>query len=720
MPTSVISNTCLTATGEGLAGVEVTATLWPGPGFRVADDSEVAGVVRTDTDATGDWSLALEETAGISPAETAYVIEEKFPDRHGGPRVYLIQVGADDATLLESLVSGLVEPTLAVYLTQAAADARYSEGLHPDLAEHDLLGLATQAELDAVAAAKANTSHSHVDADLPAGIARDTEVTAAVSAHAGAGDPHPAYRLEAVPIAAADVAADVATQAELDAVAAAKANTSHSHVDADLPAGIARDTEVTSAIAAHAATPHGTAHPDLASHDTLGLATQAELDAHVNDTTAAHAASAISFTPAGTVAATTVQAAIEEVASEAGGTHPNLAAHDTLGLATQTELDAVAAAKANTSHSHVDADLPAGIARDTEVTSAISTHAGAADPHAGYRLESVPIAAADVAADVATQAELDAHVNDTTAAHAATAISFTPTGTIAATTVQAAIAEVASEAAGGAAALNDLTDVDTTGAAADDVLAYDGTDWGPRPVALLTDTAPPSNSGTDPAVGDSEEAARSNHNHGELHLVSPDTTVWRLLVSDAGVLSAEEVVVTGPTTFGPIQAPQGNWSDAGFGTDGYALLSFPGPADVVSMPLCSLARTQGAENYWTGTSYSTPMRALQDPANLLADGRIGAWYDATAVIATLTFTAAYTGMVRVYCIDWDDTTRRETVKIDDGSAPAAVDLGGQFDQGLWVGRTVDVAASGTVVITVTNLGGGSANAVLSGIFLDPS
>ena len=59
-----------------------------------------------------------------------------------------------------------------------------------------------------------------------------------------------------------------------------------------------------------------------------------------------------------------------------GGAHPNLATHDALGLATDTEL---------------------------------TTHAGAADPHTGYRLESVAIAAADVAADVATQAELDAH-----------------------------------------------------------------------------------------------------------------------------------------------------------------------------------------------------------------------------------------------------------------------------------------------------------------------
>jgi hypothetical protein len=43
------------------------------------------------------------------------------------------------------------------------------------------------------------------------------------------------------------------------------------------------------------------------------------ITAHLADTTDAHDASAISFTPAGTIAATDVQAAIEEVASEAGG-----------------------------------------------------------------------------------------------------------------------------------------------------------------------------------------------------------------------------------------------------------------------------------------------------------------------------------------------------------------------------------------------------------------
>lgn len=50
-------------------------------------------------------------------------------------------------------------------------------------------------------------------------------------------------------------------------------------LDSQIPSGIARDAEVATEIATHAATPHNV-HPDLAAHDTLGLATQSELDTH--------------------------------------------------------------------------------------------------------------------------------------------------------------------------------------------------------------------------------------------------------------------------------------------------------------------------------------------------------------------------------------------------------------------------------------------------------
>lgn len=48
---------------------------------------------------------------------------------------------------------------------------------------------------------------------------------------------------------------------------------------------------------------------------------QAKVDTHTEDSSAAHAASAISFTPAGTIAATNVQTAIEEAADEAARRH---------------------------------------------------------------------------------------------------------------------------------------------------------------------------------------------------------------------------------------------------------------------------------------------------------------------------------------------------------------------------------------------------------------
>lgn len=86
----------------------------------------------------------------------------------------------------------------------------------------------------------AATSHAHVDGDLPAGLARDSEVAAAYSplahhhdaAYSGTAHVHAAY-----------------------------APTSHSHLDADIPAAIARDSEVTAAIATHASTPHGGSLP---------------------------------------------------------------------------------------------------------------------------------------------------------------------------------------------------------------------------------------------------------------------------------------------------------------------------------------------------------------------------------------------------------------------------------------------------------------------------
>ena len=76
-----------------------------------------------------------------------------------------------------------------------------------------------------------------------------------------------------------------------------------------------------------------------------------------------------------------------------------------------------------------------------------------------WTIDNGAVTAAKVAADVATQAELDAHLNDTTDAHDASAISFAPAGSIAATNVQTAISEVATDADSALSAhISDTTD----------------------------------------------------------------------------------------------------------------------------------------------------------------------------------------------------------------------------------------------------------------------
>lgn len=82
----------------------------------------------------------------------------------------------------------------------------------------------------------------------------------------------------------------------------------------------------------------------------VDMATQAELDAHINDPTDAHMGTAIGNTPAGGIAATTVQAAINELDTEKAnlavggvlsGTLPNPGF--AVDMATQAELDAAVA-----------------------------------------------------------------------------------------------------------------------------------------------------------------------------------------------------------------------------------------------------------------------------------------------------------------------------------------------------------------------------------------
>jgi len=108
------------------------------------------------------------------------------------------------------------------------------------------------------------------------------------------------------------------------------------------------------------------------------------------------------------------------------------------------------------------------------------------------------------------------------------------------------------------------------------------------------------------------------------------------------------------------------------------------------------------------------VQALESPDT--ATRRACTIYDANQVRLHLTFSTAFSGAIHLYALDWDGLGRRESITINDGSGPQTANITTDFTQGAWVSANINVAAGGTVNITVTNTAGTS-NAVLSGVFL---
>jgi hypothetical protein len=153
-------------------------------------------------------------------------------------------------------------------------------------------------------------------------------------------------------------------------------------------------------------------------------------------------------------------------------------------------------------------------------------------------------------------------------------------------------------------------------------------------------------------------------------------------------------------------APQGNWVGTN-GSAGYALGAWNGLTDLTSLPNATLT-VERANRYRWATA-STEARVLQSPDK--STRVAAAYYDATQIRLKLTFTAAYAGRLELYALDWDKRGRRETITVNGETASLSSD----FSQGLWVSLPINIAAGGTVTITVNQTAG--VNAVLSGIFL---
>ena len=172
-----------------------------------------------------------------------------------------------------------------------------------------------------------------------------------------------------------------------------------------------------------------------------------------------------------------------------------------------------------------------------------------------------------------------------------------------------------------------------------------------------------------------------------------------IMLGDGGALPAPKVE----------SAPQGAWVNA-VGSAGYALASWNSSAgDVSDLPNASLSLIQG--NRWQWAANTTDARALPDPSGTTHN--IGTYYDPGEIQLKLSFKEAYKGDVHLYAVDWDHLTRREIITVNGQSVAL-----GDFSEGAWVSFPINVAAGGTVSITVDRTSG--PNAVLSGMFLGDS
>ena len=186
---------------------------------------------------------------------------------------------------------------------------------------------------------------------------------------------------------------------------------------------------------------------------------------------------------------------------------------------------------------------------------------------------------------------------------------------------------------------------------------------------------------------------------------------YRVLASNGVADSASSNVASATTPAGLSysQSPQGSWVGT-YGANGYALLGWNG-TDLVSLPQSSLVLDQGARFEWS--SGTNAVQALQSPDT--STRHAACWTDNNQVRLHLTFTSAFSGTLHLYALDWDTHDRRETITVNDGSGPQTANITTDFSQGAWVNVPINVAAGGTVTITVTHTAG--LNAVLSGIFL---
>jgi subtilisin len=201
---------------------------------------------------------------------------------------------------------------------------------------------------------------------------------------------------------------------------------------------------------------------------------------------------------------------------------------------------------------------------------------------------------------------------------------------------------------------------------------------------------------------------------------APYTASWDSTTTFDGVhtISARATATNGQyackasaVTVGP--GIQGDWVGQ-YGADGYALAAWNGTttsSDLVAMPKATLTIEQGDRYVWANPT--TDRRALQSPDQ--SQRRAATWFDDNQLRIRLDFPAAYSGVLHLYVIDWDTTTRRQNVTVTAGATTKTLAMTTPYDAGAWLHFPIAVAAGGTVRVTADYVAGWNPN--IDGVFL---
>ena len=179
------------------------------------------------------------------------------------------------------------------------------------------------------------------------------------------------------------------------------------------------------------------------------------------------------------------------------------------------------------------------------------------------------------------------------------------------------------------------------------------------------------------------------------------------ITSPADVLTVSSPSMSSATYVGPDTATQGTWTGV-YGNDGKIIAN-----DLNSPPSYATVSLSGDTAY-TWAASTTDVRALQTASG--SSTRIAStYYSSSSFTINVNLTDGNMHRIALYLLDWDTSTRAETIAISDAVSNKV--LSTQTFSSFHNGEYATWNVQGHVLIQVTKTGG--SNGVTSAIFFDP-